>query len=160
VHEDHVQRFRERYAALLEGGYVAAHVRLTDFFTYRDDVTLSPGYYRRAIDTLAVDLPVVVVSDEPERVRRAFDVDPGIRVEANDEIIDFLLLRHATHVVSSNSSFAWWAAWLNDSPSLRVIAPRWWLGIHAKCELPVKVILENWEQIEPRCPEDGGWPLS
>jgi hypothetical protein len=158
IRDDHLERFRVKYGTLLDGGYVGAHVRLTDFFTYRDDVTLPPGYYRRAIHELASDLPVVAVSDAPDRVHAGFDSDPGIRVEANDEILDFLLLTHATHVISSNSSFAWWAAWLNDRPGRRVIAPRWWLGVNARCEIPVKVIPEEWEQIEPRCPDDGEWP--
>lgn len=155
----HLQRFEEKYAALLAHGYTAAHVRLTDFFTYRDDVTLPPGYYRRALAELDSDLPVVVVSDEPDRVRAALGSDPRIRIEANDEIIDFLLLRHATEVVSSNSSFAWWAAWLNDAPGLRVIAPRWWLGLYLEREFPVRVIPEQWTQIAARLPEDGEWPL-
>jgi len=159
IHDVHVDRFEEKYASFLRTGYICAHVRLTDFVSYRDDVTLPPGYYRRGFDELREDdLPVVVVSDEPERVRAAFEHDPRVRVEVNEEIVDFLLLRHATHIVSSNSSFAWWAAWLNDRPGRRVIAPRWWLGLHARCELPVKAIPEQWEQIEPRCPEDGEWP--
>ena len=160
VHGPHLERFEAKYGSLLGTGYIGAHVRLTDFFTYRDDVTLPPGYYRRAIGVLDDHLPVVVVSDEPDRVRAAFESDPRIRVEANDEIVDFLLLQHATHLVSSNSSFAWWAAWLNERPGLRVIAPRWWLGLHARCELPVKAIPKDWEQIEPRCPDDGEWPAT
>jgi hypothetical protein len=159
VRDAHFGRFEQKYASLLDSGYVGAHVRLTDFFTYRDDVTLPPGYYRRALRALDTDLPVVVVSDEPDRARAAFRRDPQIRVEANDEITDFLLLRHATQLISSNSSFSWWAAWLNDRSDRRVIAPRWWLGLHERCEVPVKVIPEEWEQIEPRCPEDGEWPL-
>lgn len=155
----HQKRFESRYADLLRDGYVAVHARLTDFFTYRDDVTLPPGYYRRALDELDPDLPVVAVSDEPDRVRAAFDSDSRVRVEANDEIIDLLLLKHARQIVSSNSSFAWWGAWLNETPDLRVIAPRWWLGLHLEREFPVKVIPEQWQQIEARRPEDGEWPL-
>jgi hypothetical protein len=158
VREVHVKGFETKYGVLLRDGYIAAHVRLTDFFTYRNDVTLRPGYYRRAFDQLDTALPIVVVSDEPERVRAALGDDPRIQVEANDEIIDFLLLRHATQVVTSNSSFAWWAAWLNDRPGLRVVAPRWWLGLHAEREFPVKVIPEEWQQVEARRPEDGEWP--
>lgn len=158
VHDLHLERLETKYGALLRDGYTAAHVRLTDFFTYRDDVTLPPGYYRRSFDLLDPDLPIVVVSDEPERVRAAFGHYPRIRVEANDEIIDFLLLKHASQLVLSNSSFAWWAAWLNENTDLRVTAPRWWLGLHAEREFPVKVIPEQWQQIDPRCPEDGEWP--
>jgi hypothetical protein len=160
IRDVHVERFEAKYASLVDRGYVGAHVRLTDFFTYRDDVTLPPGYYRRALSALDDDLPVIIVSDEPDRVRAAFDSDPRIRVEANDEIIDFLLLRNAAQLISSNSSFAWWAAWLNDRPGLRVIAPRWWLGLHARHELPVKAIPVEWEQIEPRSPDDGEWPAT
>jgi hypothetical protein len=158
VHDLYLDQFLAKYGTLARAGYIAAHVRLTDFFTYRDDVTLPPGYCRRALAQLDPGLPVVVVSDEPERVRAALGDDPRIQVEANDEIIDFLLLRHATQVVTSNSSFAWWAAWLNDRPGLRVVAPRWWLGLHAEREFPVKVIPEEWQQVEARRPEDGEWP--
>lgn len=159
IRDVHRERFEEKYADVLAGRYIAAHVRLTDFFTYRDDVTLPPGYYRRALEKLDPDLPVVVVSDEPDRVRAAFRSDPRIRVEANDEIIDFLLLRNASEVVSSNSSFAWWAAWLNEQPGLRVIAPRWWLGLHMEREFPVKAVPGEWQQLDPRRPEDDEWPL-
>lgn len=159
VRDLHLRHFEEKYADVLAGRYIAAHVRLTDFFTYRDDVTLPPGYYRRAFDELDPDLQVIVVSDEPERVRAAFRSDSRIRVEANDEIIDFLLLKHASEVVSSNSSFAWWAAWLNEQAGLRVIAPRWWLGLHMEREFPVKVVPGGWEQLDPRGAEDGEWPL-
>jgi hypothetical protein len=154
----HRERFEAKYASLVEGGYICAHVRLTDYFTFRDDVTLPPGYYRRALGVLDGDLPVIVVSDDPDRVRTAFEGDSQVRVETNDEIVDFQLLRRATHVISSNSSFSWWAAWLNDRPSARVIAPRWWLGLHDRVELPANVIPERWETLEPRCPEDGEWP--
>lgn len=155
----HRERFEEKYADVLAGRYIAAHVRLTDFFTYRDDVTLPPGYYRRAFEELDPDLQVIVVSDEPDRVRAAFRSDPRIRVEANDEIIDFMILKYASEVVSSNSSFAWWAAWLNEQPGLRVIAPRWWLGFHMEREFPVKAVPGEWRQLDPRRPEDDEWPL-
>lgn len=158
VRDVHLQRFEAKYAPLLERGYICAHVRLTDFFTYRDDVTLPPGYYRRALDALDGDLPFVVVSDDPDHVRAAFEPEPRLQVETNDEIIDFLLLTHATHVVASNSSFAWWGAWLNEGTEVRVIAPRWWLGLHDRVELPVKAIPEHWDQLEPRCDDDGEWP--
>jgi hypothetical protein len=158
IREAHLRRFQGKYSSLVTSGYVCAHVRLTDFFSYRDDVTLPPGYYQRALDALDNDLPVIIVSDDPERVRLAFESNPRIRVEANDEIVDFLLLKHAKRVISSNSSFAWWAAWLNETPGLRVIAPQWWLGLHSRCELPIRAIPEQWERIEPRVQGDGEWP--
>jgi hypothetical protein len=101
-------------------------------------------------------LPVVVVSDDVPAVAAELGGDPRVRMEANDEIIDFMLLSHASQVIVSNSSFAWWSGWLNKGA--RVIAPRWWLGVKERRELPVRMIPDEWEQIAPRCPGDGSWP--
>jgi Glycosyl transferase family 11 len=146
--------FRQSYRDLLAMGYVCAHVRLTDFFTYRDDVTLPPGYFRRALEALSTPLPVVFVSDDIATVRDTLADIPGM-FEQNDEITDFLLLRHASVVISSNSSFSWWAAWLNEDA--RVIAPRHWLGLNQGAEFPPGTILPTWERIPARAAEDGSW---
>jgi Glycosyl transferase family 11 len=147
------ESFGGRFGRLLASGYVCAHVRLTDFFTYRDDVTLSPDYYLRALDTLSPRLQVVFVSDDISTVRNTLSDVPAA-FESNDEITDFLLLRYATAVISGNSSFSWWASWLNEEG--HVIAPRYWLGVARGVEFPPGTIPARWKQISGR--EDGDRP--
>jgi hypothetical protein len=65
--------FSERYGDLLEEAYVCAHVRLTDFATYREDVRMAPDYYRRALERVGASLPVVFVSDDIATVRATLD---------------------------------------------------------------------------------------
>ena len=143
--------FRRAYGHLLERGYTCAHVRLTDFATYRDDVRLPPGYYCRALDRVAE--PVVFVSDDIETVRKHFGDVPGARFEGHEEILDFLLIRHARTVITSNSAFSWWAAWLNESAE--VIAPALWLGVNVGEEFPPGTIPPHWRQIAARVDGEG-----
>lgn len=48
--------------------------------------------------------------------------------ENHSDITDFYLMSICDHNIISNSSFSWWAAWLNRKPSKVVIAPKKWLG--------------------------------
>ncbi len=48
--------------------------------------------------------------------------------EGHDDLTDFTLMRYCDHNIISNSSFSWWAAWLNEHPKKVVIAPNKWFG--------------------------------
>ncbi|MDX6505183.1 MAG: hypothetical protein QOE29_2308 [Gaiellaceae bacterium] len=161
VRADHATAFRERYGDLLERPYACCHVRRTDYVTLLDGVELPVAYYRRSLARLDLppEQPVVFVGDDLEEVRAAFGDRPGVRFERNAAALDFQLLLHAQAVVVSNSTFAWWGAWLNAVEGRQVLAPRDWLGWSRRAgwrrtpagvswEYPPAVVPAGWIQID------------
>ena len=92
-------------------------------------------YYYRAIELLRSRYPAVtlyVFSDDIDAIRQEFQ-PPGPHVfvdvvkhwHAYDKI---RLMSLCNHAVISNSTFAWWAAWINPTPNKMVIAPDPWFA--------------------------------
>ncbi|MHB1569047.1 MAG: alpha-1,2-fucosyltransferase [Solirubrobacteraceae bacterium] len=142
--------FRARYEP--RRPYVCMHVRRTDYLDTQA-WALPTSYFHNALAAVpdCDRYELVVVSDDPEAVRRELH-DLPVRCEARPAAVDLLLLTHATVVITSNSSFSWWGAWLNRRPGLRVIAPRHWFGFAHGVEEPARVIPSSWTTIDVRDP--------
>lgn len=105
---------------------VSVHVRLTDYLKY-PQVHPFPGleYYKKAM-SLFSDCVYVVFSDDISSCRRMFCNCKNVIFENNDTITDLFLMSACTHNIIANSSYSWWAAYLNKDN--RVIYPKRWFG--------------------------------
>lgn len=112
---------------------VSFHVRRGDYLATGAYAACTPDYYRSAAAYLAErnkSLTCFVFTNDPAWVRENLDLGhETIVVDINDEAsghFDLRLQSICDHHVIANSTFSWWAAWLNPSFEKTVIAPRRW----------------------------------
>ena len=71
-----------------------------------------------------------VFSDDPQWAKENLKMSYPVHfVEANGPdrgVEDMWLMKSCNHHIIANSSFSWWAAWLNNKPAKIVVAPRTW----------------------------------
>jgi hypothetical protein len=68
------------------------------------------------------DMKFVIITDDVDCAKHFVGDYPCY----HDEIgFDFYVINKAKYNILSNSSFGWWAAWLNDNSKL-IIAPKYW----------------------------------
>lgn len=120
-----------RFSAVLALHPCAIHVRRTDYIANPGYADLGHGdYYERAMSVFGRETLFLLFSDDLAWCRRRFweHRQRIMFVEGLTEIGDFFLMSACAHQIIANSSFSWWAAWLNASPSKRVIAPLHWFA--------------------------------
>lgn len=107
----------------------ALHVRRGDYLRSNGyHPVLGADYYRGALSLLDDFDGVKVFSDDPDWCAQGLGVEGAQVVAGNDEITDLGIMSRCRHNVIANSSFSWWAAWLNRTPGRMVVAPTKWFG--------------------------------
>ncbi len=130
---------------------IAVHIRRTDYLKYgKRDISLPIEYFKSRLDEI-LDLDsykVFFVSDDVPYVKATFSEKPNFIFSTHDEIIDFQIIQNADISIISNSSFGWWAAYLNKKAT-QIIAPKNWMGFRIGAEHPKGVMTEKftWKDV-------------
>jgi len=132
---------------------VALHVRRGDYIATGAYAAMTPDYYRSAAryiaDTTGTDPTCFVFSNDPVWARDNLALGfETVVVDLNDETtghFDLHLQTRCAHNVIANSTFSWWAAWLNPSPDKIVVAPKTWFT-DPKLSNP-DLIPESWTRL-------------
>ncbi len=110
---------------------VAVHVRRGDyrFSNHPYHYLLGEDYYRRAISYIRkkVETPVFFwFSEDFEWVHEHFRSEKDFRFiklqTMHRDIDEMMLMKNCNHIITANSTFSWWAAWLNEHENpIRII---------------------------------------
>lgn len=119
----------------LPGESVAIHVRRGDFVTTCKDWNGLCGveYYEKGLAEIRKkykDIRLYVFSDDIGWAQENLKFDfPKVFVSrpSLNSAEELLLMSSCKHQIIANSSFSWWAAWLNQNSQKIVVAPTRWL---------------------------------
>jgi hypothetical protein len=111
---------------------VSLHVRRGDYLNQTKTYWISDiEYYKRALELVKKKVynpTIFVFTNDAAWVKKSLKLDvPMVVVENTQPYEDMHLMSQCRHSIASNSTFAWWGAWLIDNPDKIVILPARWL---------------------------------
>lgn len=119
----------KKYGLILDKETVSVVVRRGDYLKYsRFHTVCTMSYYQKAIDYIGRNKHFLIISDDIEWCKKKIKGENISFVEDEVPVVDLYLQSMCTHNIISNSSFAWWGAWLNPNPHKVVIYPSHWFG--------------------------------
>ena len=109
---------------------------------------LKVDYYRNAMQLFSNSI-YIFFSDTDQDIewcKKTFENDTNIFLHY-DDLTDFTIMQMCDHNIISNSTFSWWAAWLNNNKEKRIIYPSIWFGeYYAHWDLK-DLLPGNWRKI-------------
>ena len=126
------------------------HIRRGDYLNKTKFHPVQPvEYFKTAISELK-SKNYLFFSDDIEWCKKVYGKNPGVYFsEGNNPFVDMYAMSKCNDNIIVNSSFSWWAAWLNRNNNKRVIAPKNWFGPSGiqKGYNSKDIIPENWIKI-------------
>ncbi len=106
----------------------AIHVRRGDYLKFSDCHPVLPmEYYLKAMQMVKSE-KYLIFSDDIEWCKNNFIGSQFEFSDGKSEIEDLKLMISCSNQIIANSSFSWWAAYLNDNLNKTIVAPKVWFG--------------------------------
>ncbi|MEC7838631.1 MAG: alpha-1,2-fucosyltransferase [Chlamydiota bacterium] len=129
--EEILETLNSTYKEILEHPCsVAIHVRTYNAEDPKHSNFAKCGYnyFKKAVAKFPKDALFILCSDDIAWCKKTFSglASNIIYIENNPHYLDFYLISQCKHQIITNSTFSWWAAYLNLNPNKIVVAPRRW----------------------------------
>ena len=153
----YIDAFNKKYSFLFkQNKIISVHIRRGDYVncgninvTGSSDMSLPINYYYKCLIRIKdiENYKVIFVSDDINWVKTHFEKKSNFLFEENHQLVDFQIIKNSDIAIIANSSFSWWAAYLNKNPKKIIYAPKYWLGYKNKIEYPAGITSVNWNWI-------------
>lgn len=126
--DDFVKYAFEKYPELTSNNTVSVHVRFGD---YKQNPHIHPSVSKEYIDEALSKLNdkkhLFLFGDDKKWLSENFQSQYNTIVDEEDYIDLWIMSLCKTNIIS-NSTFSWWAAFLNNNSNKKVYAPSIWFG--------------------------------
>jgi len=133
---------------------VSVHIRRGDFVNPNNIKIhgfVGFEYYKDALNLIQKNfdnLEYFVFSDDINWVKANIDLPKNAHIVSNGSpISDFRLMSLCQHNIIANSTFSWWAAYLNQNPYKTVICPKKWFADYTLNSQSVDLFPAGWIRI-------------
>jgi hypothetical protein len=133
-------QWRDKYYTIASNNYtkvsiegketVAIHVRRGDYLLPQHNhfCRLDTDYYGAALEPFFTDIDkyqFIIFSNDIEWCKENLIEESEIVtfIEPGLDYVDLIMMSLCDHIVTANSSYSWWAAYLNKNPDKKVICP-------------------------------------
>jgi Glycosyl transferase family 11 len=154
-HPEIVSYLQSKYSDIIDHPHtVSLHMRLYNREGPEAEVHPNYGaiYFAAAMNEFPKNFLFVVFSNNmklcKQEIEKMENPPKNIRfIEGEDYIEDFYLMSFCKHNIICNSTFSWWAAYLNQNPQKKIVVPFPWFnpqtGLNIKDLIP-----EEWTIIQ------------
>jgi hypothetical protein len=110
--------------------FCSIHVRRGDYLSSPNCHPQQPiEYFIEAVNIIGKDKTYLIFSDDLEGIKGMFDFIPNkIFYTSGKDWLDLYTMSMCGNNIICNSTFSWWAAYLNENGNKKVIAPKKWFG--------------------------------
>lgn len=150
--DEYVNNIKNKYDFL--DNTCSVHIRRGDYVNQPNHHPLTPiKYYEKILNKIKGNYKkIIFFSDDNDWVSNQFKDDKYIIPEFDEDydLNSFILMSLCQDNIICNSTFSWWAAWLNKNPNKRVFAPdpNTWFGKAYDHFNPKDIIPKEWEIIK------------
>ncbi len=146
---------------------IGIHLRFGDMsFNQGNHIILKPSYFINAIRKLKQEISNIndykfivfgekddddiindyidILKNEITDITKFYDIYPNMR-----DYQEFIFMSNCQHLIIANSTFSWFAGYLNDYHGKKVIYPNKWFGVLTSPKNNMKdLFLDNWIKVD------------
>ena len=145
---DHIkEKAKRNIDAIKDKEIVGVHFRRSDYLILKDFYNTNlEDYYEKAFKLFSDKKYIFLLfSDDVNYLNENFNNKKNFKIcDSGNQFVELAMMSICDHNIIANSSFSWWAAWLNQNKNKKVVAPAVWFNDSYKDKESKDIYCDGW----------------